>query len=68
MGQIDSQQLVKSKRPHTYLEEQREIMSHQANVATLGENLQELQVVFYHVNVSIFDLKEEEKSLFSQIA
>lgn len=43
-------------------------MSHQANVATLGENLQELQVVFYHVNVSIFDLKEEGKSLFSQIA
>lgn len=34
-------------------------MSYQANVATLDENLQQLQVVFYHVNVSTFDLKGE---------
>ena len=31
-------------------------MWHQANVATLGENLQELWFAFYPVNVSTFDL------------
>lgn len=37
------------------------IMLRQANVAILGEDSLEPLVAFYHVNVSTFDLKEEEE-------